>query len=221
MHSSSRRPVADLCVPGSLMSPESAPLLATPVGDIMTPAPITAEAGASIAEATRLMLHHRVGGLPVVHRGRLVGIVTQADLVDRLVPRTRARWWMVLTDHERLARDCQRARGATVGEVMTRPVISVAPDDALRVAAELLRDHHIGRLPVADHGHLLGILSRSDLLHALAGAQRDGLVASAGRRGTAGAAPRVASRDGSPETRKNLVRRRHLDTGGNGEVGHG
>ena len=56
----------------------------TRIADIMTPAPVAADAGATIEEATRMRLDHRIGGLPVVHRGLLVGIVTQADLVDRL-----------------------------------------------------------------------------------------------------------------------------------------
>jgi CBS domain-containing protein len=136
----------------------------------MTPAPVTADASASIDEAARLLLHHRVGGLPVVHRGALVGIITRADLVERLVPRKRARWWMVVTDYERLARDCQRARGTTVGEVMTRPVISLPPDADVEAAVHLMRDHRIGRVPVVDHGQLVGIVSHSDLLQALTGA---------------------------------------------------
>jgi CBS domain-containing protein len=152
------------------------PRLVARIGDIMTRDPITVEVGASIAEATRVMLESRVGGLPVVYRGLLAGIITQADLVNRLAPRKGGRWWMILTDYERLARECQKARGTTVGEVMTRPAVAVAPDEALEAAVRLLRDHRIGRLPVADHGHLVGIVSHRDLLQALAGAPRRAAV---------------------------------------------
>jgi CBS domain-containing protein len=138
----------------------------------MTPDPITIDVSASTGEATRLMLDYRVGGLPVVHRGLLAGIITHADLVARLVPRKRVRWWDVLIDHERLARECQRASGTTVGEVMTWPAFFVAPDDAIEAAVHLLRDPGIGRLPVVDHGRLVGIVSHSDLLRALIGAPR-------------------------------------------------
>jgi CBS domain-containing protein len=163
--------VADLGTAGSLAGLPGAPPAAARIADIMTPYPITADAGASIAEAIRLMLECHVGGLPVVHRRLLVGIITRADVLDHLLPATRRRWWTVLTDHERLARECQRARGTTVGEVMTRPAISLAPDETLAVAAQLLRDHRIGRLPVVDHGRLVGIVSDADLLQSLAGAQ--------------------------------------------------
>jgi CBS domain-containing protein len=142
------------------------------IADVMTPDPIATDVSASIGEATRLMLDYRVGGLPVVHRGLLVGIITHADLVARLVPRKRARWWAVLVDHERLARECQRARGTTVGDVMTRPAFFVAPDHAIEMAARLLRDYRVGRLPVVDHGRLVGIVSHADLLRALIGAPR-------------------------------------------------
>jgi CBS domain-containing protein len=136
----------------------------------MTASPITTDADASLHEAARLLLQHRVGGLPVVHRGLLVGIITQADLVERLIPRKHTRWWMLLTDYERLARECQRARGTTVGEVMAHPVIALPPEATVEAAVHLMREHRIGRVPVADHGHLVGIVSHSDLLRALTGA---------------------------------------------------
>jgi CBS domain-containing protein len=138
--------------------------------EVMTVNPITAPIGVDLDEAARLMLDHRVGGLPVVYRGLLVGILTRADLMERLAPREPPRWWRALIDPERLARRCQRARGTTVGEVMTRPALSLPPDAAIGAAVALMREHRIGRLPVADHGHLVGIVSRSDLLRALASA---------------------------------------------------
>jgi CBS domain-containing protein len=140
------------------------------IAGVMTADPITADVSASIDEAARLILKYRVGGLPVVHRGHLAGVITQADLVARLVPRERVQWWRVLIDHERLARECQKARGTTVGEVMTRPAFFVASDDAIEAAAHLLRDYRVGRLPVVDHGRLVGIVTHSDLLRALVGA---------------------------------------------------
>jgi CBS domain-containing protein len=141
------------------------------VTDVMTPMPVTTNASASIDEAAWVMLEYGVGGLPVMHYGRLVGVITQGDLVERFVPRERVRWWRVLIEHERLARECQRVRGATVGEVMSRPALVVAADDAIEVAAALLHAHAIGRLPVMDHGGLIGIVTHSDLLRRLTGAR--------------------------------------------------
>jgi CBS domain-containing protein len=113
------------------------------------------------------MVAGRIGGLPVLQRGRLVGIITQGDLVARLGPRPHLSWWRVLIDHERLARECQKARGTTVGEVMSRPAIFVAPHDSVEAAGRLLREHRIGRLPVMDQGSLVGIVTHSALLRAL------------------------------------------------------
>ena len=160
-------PVADVPISRSSTGLTEPPRPAMRIADVMTPDPTTTEVSASIHEAARLMLDHRVGGLPVLHRGLLVGIITHADLVARLVPPGRVQWWRVLIDYERLARDCQRARGTTVGEVMTRPAFFVAPDDAIEAAARLLHDYQVGRLPVLNHGRLVGIVSHSDLLRAL------------------------------------------------------
>ena len=141
----------------------------TQVGDIMTPVPITADAAMSVDEAARLMLEHGVTGLPVMHGDLVVGVITQADLVVRLVPRRRVSWRTVLIDHERLARECQQSRGTTVGEVMSRPAVVVAADDPLEMAARLLGEYRIGRLPVLDHGRLVGIVTQADVLQALVG----------------------------------------------------
>ncbi len=149
--------------------PKAAGRPAMRVGDIMTSVPITADAAMSVDEAARLMLEHGVTGLPVMQGGVVVGVITQADLVMRLGPRDRVSWWKVFIDHERLARECQQARGATVGEVMSRPAVVAAADDPLEIAARLLQEYRIGRLPVLDHGRLVGIVTQSDLLRALVG----------------------------------------------------
>jgi CBS domain-containing protein len=115
------------------------------------------------------MLELGVSGLPVVDYALVVGVITQADLVARLVPLGRVRWWMVLANHEQLARLYQRSRGRTVGEVMSRPAVVTPPDAPLEMAVRLLQEYRIGRLPVVDHGRLVGIVTRSDLLQALVG----------------------------------------------------
>ena len=79
-------PVADVPIRRFPSGLTGAPRPAMRIADVMTPDPTTAEVSASVHEAARLMLDHRVGGLPVLHRGLLVGIITQADLVARLVP---------------------------------------------------------------------------------------------------------------------------------------
>jgi CBS domain-containing protein len=143
--------------------------LARRVADIMTPVPVTIDAALPVDEAMRRMFEYGISGLPVIHSGLVVGVITQADLLPRLVPRNHRPWWTVFTNPERLAREYQQTRGTTVGEVMSRPAVVTAADDPLEMAARLLREYRIGRLPVLDHGRLVGIVTHSDVLRALIG----------------------------------------------------
>lgn len=144
----------------------------TKVSEVMTRDVITVTVDTPIHKAARLMVDHGVSGLPVVDElDRLIGIVTEADLIVRQRPGERISWWRAFfEDPERLARDYQKRAGTTVGEVMTREVISVSPDGSLETAAFLLDHHRVRRLPVAVDGDLVGIVSRADVIKALAAA---------------------------------------------------
>jgi CBS domain-containing protein len=143
------------------------PIRAALIAEMMTPMPVTVDAGATILAAARLMLGNDIGGLPVLHHGLVAGIITRTDLVARLVPPERVWWWRVFADQERLARECQRAGEITVGQIMSQPAVIAYPDDTIETAAGLLHRHGIGRLPVVDHDRLVGIVTNSDLLRAL------------------------------------------------------
>lgn len=140
------------------------------VEEIMTKDVITVSPKTPIHEAAELMIDHGVSGLPVVDdAGSVVGIVSEGDLILREKPRERAPWWrLFFGDAERLAREYQKAHGMTVGEVMTRSLIAVSPDFPIESAALILDQHRIRRVPVVAEGQLLGILSRGDLIKALA-----------------------------------------------------
>jgi len=140
------------------------------VEEIMTKDVITVSPKTPIHEAAELMIDHGVSGLPVVDdAGSVVGIVSEGDLILREKPRERAPWWrLFFGDAERLAREYQKAHGMTVGEVMTRSLIAVSPDFPIESAALILDQHRIRRVPVVADGQLLGILSRGDLIKALA-----------------------------------------------------
>ena len=140
------------------------------VSDVMTADVITVGPEVSVHKAARLMSDHGVSGLPVVDsEGRVLGIVSEGDLIlCQAAPRT-GRWWRrFLADPETLARDYQKAAGTTVGEVMTRAVVSVSPALDLGAAARILCDRGLRRLPVVSNSRLVGILSRGDLVKALA-----------------------------------------------------
>lgn len=141
--------------------------------DLMTADVVTVDEDATVQEAAALMLRHHISALPVVDRtGKLVGIVSEGDLMRRAelgTERERSWWLELLTANRDLATDYAKAHGRKVGEVMTRKVITAAPDTPLNEIALLLEKHGIKRVPILDHGRLVGIVARANLLQALAG----------------------------------------------------
>jgi CBS domain-containing protein len=142
------------------------------VADVMSRDVITVGPETPIHKAAQLMTQHGISGLPVVDAaGTVVGIVSEGDLILRQKPRERAGWWrLFFEDGERLARDYRKAVGTTVAEVMTTAVISISPDVPIASAAFILDKHRVRRLPVIRDGGLVGIVSRGDLVKALAAA---------------------------------------------------
>lgn len=148
------------------------------VRELMTPAVrlIASPPETPILEARRLMLDKRIRHLLVTDGDRLVGIVTDRDIRLNLPSQaTSLSVWEV--NHLLLK--------LTVGEVMTRGVITVGPDRDARDAAQLMLDHSIGALPVTDGGRLVGIITETDLLRAfvwLTGGQATAQPVARGRR---------------------------------------
>jgi len=140
------------------------------IEDIMTRHVITVTPATPIHTAAGLMVEHRVSGLPVVGEdGRLVGIISEGDLILRhRRPRARPWWRAFFDDGERLAREFRKAVGTTVAEVMSHPVIHISPAWGIETAAAILQNRGIGRLPVMRDGRVVGIVSRADLIKALA-----------------------------------------------------
>lgn len=130
----------------------------------------TIRADASIIEAMQLMLERKVSGLPVVDAaGSLVGIITEGDLMRRAelaTERRRPRWLQFITSPGRLAADYLASHSRNVADVMTREVFTVNAEVSLADAVQLLEKHAIKRLPVLDQGHVVGMLSRADIMHA-------------------------------------------------------
>ncbi len=139
--------------------------------DIMTRDVITVSPEASVYEAAQLLLGRRISALPVLNTdGRLVGIISESDLMRRGEIRSekRASWWRdLITSDLRQASEFLRSHGRLVADVMSRNVISATGRMPLRELAELMERHAIKRLPVLDGHRLVGIVSRSDLLRAL------------------------------------------------------
>jgi CBS domain-containing protein len=118
------------------------------IREVMTPDPTTVEPGTSAQEAARKMKSEDVGSLPIVDGGRLVGMVTDRDLALRLVA-------------EGKSADTQ------VGELGSRELVTIDPQQDLGEAARLMSEHQLRRLPVCEEdGKLVGILAQADVAQA-------------------------------------------------------
>jgi CBS domain-containing protein len=146
-------------------------------GDVMTQSTVTVAPDASIMHAIRLMLERRISGLPVVdHAGALVGMLTEGDLLRRTelgTQRQRPRWIEFLIGPGQLASEYVSASGRKVCEVMTTPVYSVAEDTPLTDVVQIMESKQVKRLPVVRDNQVVGIVSRANLLRALASLPRD------------------------------------------------
>lgn len=127
------------------------------VGDVMTTAVVSTGPTATYQQLVRLLAQHRIDGVPVVDRlGRVVGVVSETDLLDRLAPGRRGRWWR----RRRVPK-----RGLTAGDLMSSPPVTAMTVTPLAEAVRRMRDAGVTRLPVvSDLGALIGIVSRADLL---------------------------------------------------------
>lgn len=143
--------------------------------DIMTPDPVTILTDADLKQAARIMIERRVSALPVVNnKEQVVGILSEGDLLWRTeisTEKKRSGWLEFFLSTDQLARDYVKSHGVKVGEVMTRPVLSVAEDTSLVEIADLFERHGIKRVPVLKDGKLIGIVSRADIVRAYAEGQ--------------------------------------------------
>src|SRR3970040_774582 len=153
--------------------------------DLMTTNVVTIAEDATARDAAELMLGNRISGLPVLGRsGKLVGIVSEGDLMRRSelgTERERSWWLELLTANRNLASDYVKAHGRKVSEVMTRKLITAAPNTPISTIALLLEKYAIKRVPILDQGKLVGIVARANLLQALAGLKVETPVRQAGK----------------------------------------
>jgi CBS domain-containing protein len=142
------------------------------VKDIMASPVVTVKPSASIADAARLMLEHNISGLQVVDDdGKLEGIVTEGDFLRRTelgTEASRARWIEYLISTGKVADEYIHSHGRKVAEVMQKQPITCRPDDPLETVVEVMLKRRVKRLPVVEARRLVGIVSRADLLRAMA-----------------------------------------------------
>lgn len=145
--------------------------------DVMSSIVVTIGAEDTVRDAAGKLLEHRISALPVVDpEGHLVGVVSEGDLLRRTeigTERKRGSWWLrMVTEEAAQAADFSKSHATKVADVMTSPAISVPEDTDLKEIAEILEEMHIKRVPVVQDGVLAGIVSRADLIRALATSPR-------------------------------------------------
>ena len=122
--------------------------------DVMTRKVVSIAPDATVLQAARKMLEHHISGLPVVEKGRLVGILSEGDFLRRQETRTqrrRSRWLEFLMGPGRMAEEYTHTHGSKVSEVMTTAVQTTTEDAALEDIVRLMENHHIKRVPVMRH----------------------------------------------------------------------
>lgn len=139
--------------------------------EIMTADVATAGPDTPITELVALLIARGISAVPVQSGGRLVGIVSEGDLLRRAelgTERKRSRWLEVATPGDRLATEYIHEHGRKVADVMTSEVVAVQHDTPVSEIAGLFERHRIKRVPVLRNGALVGIVSRANLVQALA-----------------------------------------------------
>ena len=140
--------------------------------DVMVRHVITVKPDDDVAEAIDLMARNDISALPVVEDGgKVVGVISEADLIRREeigTERHRSWWLEAVTPSAILAAEFTKAHGRKVRELMSETVVSAAEETPLAEIAGLLEKHRIKRVPILRDGKLIGIVSRSNLIQALA-----------------------------------------------------
>jgi CBS domain-containing protein len=119
--------------------------MANNVRDAMTENPRSIGATASVVEAARLMREEHIGSLPITDDEKLVGMITDRDITTRVVA------------------EAADLKLTSVGDVYSRDLISVEPDNDLAEALQLMARHQVRRLPVVENGRLVGIVAQADI----------------------------------------------------------
>jgi CBS domain-containing protein len=140
------------------------------VGDVMETAWPTLEPEQTVEDVIKLLAESGISGAPVVEGGELVGIITEGDLIFQDAEIKAPGFLDILGgviplgNWEEYRQEALKSAGVTVGEVMTRDVITISPDASLAEAATIMAEERIKLLPVAEEGNLRGVVTRMDIL---------------------------------------------------------
>ncbi len=147
------------------------------VRDVMTRTVLTVRPDTSLKEVARLLIERRISGLPVVDdAGRVVGVISEGDLLakeqqpDAIHHRPLARLFGESAETRQLL---AKAEARTAGDAMTSPALTIAASQPIDVAASIMIERQVNRLPVTDAGKLVGIVTRADVVRTFARSDDD------------------------------------------------
>ena len=145
------------------------------VSSIMTSPAITVPPDADVKTIASVLVSNEVGGVPVVDAsGKVLGMVTEGDLIVRNANLHFPRFLQImdarifLENPRHFEEETRKMLAATAKDLMSSPVIVVSPEDDIEKAATIMVEKHVHALPVVEHGRVVGIISRSDLVRMLA-----------------------------------------------------
>lgn len=139
--------------------------------DIMKSGVVSIQVDGTVEQAAKLMLDSHISALPVLDRdARLVGLISEGDLMRRMYDGAAARrsWWLEVFSGANDASDYVKARSHRVADVMTRNLVTVNEETTVGEIARTLETRRIKRVPVLREGKVVGIISRADLVRAMA-----------------------------------------------------
>ncbi|HMK45061.1 MAG TPA: CBS domain-containing protein [Methanocella sp.] len=153
------------------------------VEDVMTKSVITCTPSDKIEDIVRLMSEKKISGIPVVDKDKLVGIVTEEDIMKILaVPKSSDILWLPtpfevlleipfkdLLQLRELQRSFTNLGGKPVKDIMSKHVWTTTPEADVEEAASDMVRHRVNRLPVMKGGQIMGIVTRDDIIHGLGG----------------------------------------------------
>jgi CBS domain-containing protein len=146
--------------------------------DVMVHGVVTVSPEDDIANVIRLLVEHDISALPVVDEDdRVVGVISEADLIhrDEIGTDKHRSWWLeALTPASTLAKEFAKSHGRRVSELMSSKIVSASEDTPLEEIATLLEKHRIKRIPIIWDAKLVSIVSRSNLIQALASSLQQG-----------------------------------------------
>lgn len=149
------------------------------VRDVMNVKPITCQVTDTVGDVAKIMKKKKISGMPVLDGERLIGVVSESDLLRLLATEEEGTLWLPspfevfevpfrdLIKWERLHTQAEDISKKRVSEVMSRNIHEVGPDDSIEEAASVMTRHRINRLPVVEDGRLVGIITRGDIISGL------------------------------------------------------